>query len=263
MNIKTGVTALLISCASVAAVAAHPKPTIVLVHGAFETSDVWGYVSGKLQHDGYKVINVDLPGRPGNAMPMGEVTLARYQEAVAEAIAKEHHPVVLVGHSFGGFVISAEAEADPTRIKTLVYVAAYIPHSGESLLTLATSDKDSKLGPLLKIDKDRGLAAVDPAAGAAVFANDAPEPVRHAVAKAIVDEPLAPLATPVTLTAARFGRVDKVAIHTLRDQVVSPALQASMAQSTPLRLQLTIDTGHTPFITQPDALAAEIEKAAK
>jgi pimeloyl-ACP methyl ester carboxylesterase len=67
----------------------------------------------------------------------------------------------------------------------------------------------------------------------------------------------------VTLTASRFGRVDKVAIHTLRDEVVSPALQASMAKSTALRLQLTINTGHTPFITQPDALAAEIEKAAK
>jgi pimeloyl-ACP methyl ester carboxylesterase len=194
---------------------------------------------------------------------MGEVTMVRYQKTVAAAIAHEGRPVVLVGHSFAGFVISAEAEAEPEKIKTLVFLAAYIPHSGQSLLTLATSDKDSKLGPLLKIEKNKGLATVDPAAGAAVFANDAPAPVQDAVAKAIVDEPLAPLATPVTLTASRFDRVDKVAIHTLLDEVVSPALQASMAQSTALRLQLTINTGHTPFITQPDILAADIEKAAK
>jgi pimeloyl-ACP methyl ester carboxylesterase len=263
MNIKTGVTALLLAAAPLTPAAAHTKPTIVLVHGAFETSGIWDYVSGTLQHDGYKVIKVDLPGRPGNPLPMGEVTMAGYQQAVAAAIAHERRPVVLVGHSFAGFVISAEAEAEPGKIKTLVYVAAYIPHSGESLLTLATSDKDSRFGPLLKIEKEKGVASVDPAAGAAVFANDAPAPVQDAVAKAIVDEPLAPLATPVTLTASRFGRVDKVAIHTLLDEVVSPALQANMAQSTPLRLQLTLNTGHTPFITQPDALAAEIEKAAK
>jgi pimeloyl-ACP methyl ester carboxylesterase len=263
MNIRTGVTALLLAAAPLTAAAAHTKPTIVLVHGAFETSDVWGYVSGKLKHDGYKVISVDLPGRPGNPLPMGQVTLAGYQQAVSDAIAHERRPVVLVGHSFAGIVISAEAEAEPAKIKTLVYVAAYIPQNGESLLTLATSDKDSKLGPLLKIEKDKGVASVDPVAGAAVFANDAPAPVQDAVAKAIVDEPLAPLATPVALTESRFGRVDKVAIHTLLDEVVSPALQARMAQSTPLRLQLTINTGHTPFITQPDALAAEIETAAR
>jgi pimeloyl-ACP methyl ester carboxylesterase len=263
MNIGAGIVAILVSAAPLTAVASQTKPTIVLVHGAFETADVWGYVSGKLQHDGYKVVTVDLPGRPGNPMPIGEVTMGRYQRAVAAAIAYERRPVVLVGHSFAGIVISAEAEAEPAKIKTLVYVAAYIPQNGDSLLTLATSDKNSKLGPLLKIEKDKGIASVDPAAGAAVFANDAPAPVQDAVAKAIVDEPLGPLATPVTLTASRFGRVDKVAIHTLRDEVVSPALQASMAKSTALRLQLTINTGHTPFITQPNALAAEIEKAAK
>jgi pimeloyl-ACP methyl ester carboxylesterase len=234
----------------------------VLVHGAFETSDVWGHVVAKLTHDGYTVRNVDLPGRRGAEVPMSDVTLALYQQTVAQAIAAEPRPVVLVGHSFAGFVISAEAEAEPEKIRTLVYVAAYIPQSGQSLLTLATSDKDSKLGPLLTIAKDEGYASVDPAAGAAVFANDAPAGVQSAVAAVIINEPLAPLATPVTLTAARFGSVDKVAIHTLRDEVVSPALQSEMARATPLRLQLKIDTGHTPFITQPDVLAAEIEKAA-
>jgi pimeloyl-ACP methyl ester carboxylesterase len=263
MSVRLGAAAIMLAAGSLAAAPVPGKPTIVLVHGAFETSEIWGIVSGKLQHDGYKVVNVDLPGRPGNPVPMGEVTFARYQEAVAAAIAHERRPVILVGHSFAGFVISAEAEAEPAKIKTLVYVAAYIPHSGQSLLALATSDKDSKLGPILRIEKDKGYAAVDPAAGAVLFANDAPAPIQYAVAQAIVDEPLAPLATPVTLTSSGFGRVDKVAIHTLRDEVVSPALQASMAQSTPLRLQMTIDSGHMPFITQADALAVEIENAAK
>jgi pimeloyl-ACP methyl ester carboxylesterase len=262
MSITMTAIALVLAAAPLAAVAA-PKPTIVLVHGAFETSEVWGHVVGKLEHDGYTVRNVDLPGRRGAELPMGEVSMALYQQTVAKVIAAEKHPVVLVGHSFGGFVISAAAEAQPERIKTLVYVAAYIPQSGQSLLTLATTDKDSKLGGVLTIAKDQGYAAIDPTAGAAVFANDAPASVQEVVAGAIVKEPLAPLATPVTLTAGRFGSVDRVAILTLRDEAVSPALQNQMVLATPVRLQMTIDTGHTPFITQPDTLAAQIEKAAQ
>lgn len=257
------VVAALIAVAPLSAMAAPIKPTIVLVHGAFETSEVWGKVAEKLQHDGYEVKNVALPGRRGNPLPPGDVSLALYQKSISEAIASETRPVVLVGHSFAGIAISAEAEAEPTKIKTLVYVAAYIPKNGQSLLTLATADKDSKLGPILKIDKEGGRASVDPAAGSVVFANDAPANVQAMVAAGIVDEPLAPLATPVTLSAARFGKVDKVAIHTLRDEVVSPRLQTTMARTVSLRLTMTIDTGHTPFITKPDRLATEIERAAR
>ncbi len=96
-----------------------------------------------------------------------------------------------------------------------------------------------------------------------MFASDGPQQVQDAVSGAVVDEPLAPLATPVTLTADRFGKVDKVAIRTLRDQVISTGYQADMMKATAIRLSLTIDTGHVPFLTQPDSLAAEIEKAAR
>lgn len=262
MNISAGLAAVLLAALPMAASAA-PKPTIVLVHGAFETADVWGHVVAKLESDGYKVKNVNLPGRRGAEASMGDVSLALYQQTVARAIADEIRPVVLVGHSFAGFTISAVAEAEPDKIKTLVYVAAYIPQSGQSLLTMATADTGSKLGPILAIDKEHGIASVTPAVGAALFANDATEAVQGFVATAIVQEPLAPLATPVTLTSSRFGKVDKVAIRTLRDQVVSTPYQVEMAKITPVHLQLTIDTGHAPFVTQPDALAADIEKAAK
>jgi pimeloyl-ACP methyl ester carboxylesterase len=257
------VVAALIAFAPLSAVAALEKPMIVLVHGAFETSEVWGQVAAKLQHDGYGVKTVALPGRRGNPSSPGDVSLALYQKSIADAIKLEPRPVVLVGHSFAGFAISAEAEAEPAKIKTLVYVAAYIPKSGQSLLTLATADKDSKLGPILNIDKEAGNASVDPSAGSAVFANDAPAAVQAMVAAGIVDEPLAPLATPVTLSAARFGKVDKVAIHTLRDEVVSPSLQTMMARTVSLRLTMTIDTGHAPFITKPDLLTRQIERAAR
>lgn len=78
-----------------------------------------------------------------------------------------------------------------------------------------------------------------------------------------MDEPLAPLATPVHVTAAHFGRVDKVYIHTAFDHVISPSFQARMVAATPVREEFTVETGHTPFLTEPDKLAGYIEAAAK
>jgi len=252
----------MLSVAAVPVTAAELKPTIVLVHGALETSDVWGHVIAKLHQDGFKVRNVGLPGRRGNELPMSNVSLDLYQQTVAKAIAGEVHPVVLVGHGSGGITISAEAEAEPQKIKTLVYVAAYIPQNGDSLLKLATRDKGSKLGTILMVNKEKGFVAVPPAVGGALFASDASPAIQRIVASGIVNEPLAPLATPVTLTADRFRRVNKVVIHTLRDEVVSPQLQTEMISTTPIHRELMINSGHAPFMTRPKALAADIEKAA-
>ena len=236
-------------------------PTVALVHGAWETPGIWQGVEAKLKSDGYKVIVVTLPGRPGNPLPADKLTLDLYRDTVLKAVAEERDPVVLVGHSFAGFPISAAAEAAPEKIKTLVYVAAYLPKDGQTLLDLGNSDKDSKIGPHLLVMKDKGVIVIEYGARADLFCNDCPPEVRKALPDQIVDEPLGPLVTPIHLTAANFGKVDKVYIHTAKDQVVSPWLQDQMVAATPVRLALTEDTGHTAFITDPVGLAENIEKA--
>ena len=245
--------------------AASAKPTnppIVLVHGAWETAAVWDQVAAKLKHDGYRVQVVKLPGRPGKPAAPNRVSLAGYRKTIAGVIAHDATPVVLVGHSFAGFPISLEAEAELKKIRTLVYLAAYLPQDGQSLLAVATADKGSKAGPAVQIDRAHGIAIIAEGVRAGLFANDAPPQVGAMVASAIVPEPLAPLATPVHLTA-RFAGVDKAYIHTARDQVVSPTLQEAMVKATPVRFERTLDTGHTPFVTDPDGVAAAIEAATR
>jgi hypothetical protein len=78
----------------------------------------------------------------------------------------------------------------------------------------------------------------------------------------ILDEPLAPLATPVSVTDDRFGRIDKVYVRTAMDQVISPAFQDRMLAATPVRKTVTLQTGHLPFLTDPDGLATAIIGAA-
>jgi pimeloyl-ACP methyl ester carboxylesterase len=238
---------------------AGEKPTIVLVHGAFETSDVWAAVQAQLKQDGYETVAVDLPGRPGNPLPPGQATADLYRDAVITRIKLQTSPVILVGHSFGGITVSNVAEAEPDRIKTVIYVAAYLPASGDSLLSLSQKDPDSQMGPSFRVSDDKTYASVDPAKRGDLFCNDCTDSLKAQVAAGIVDEPLAPPATPVKLKADRFGRVDKVYIHTAHDIVVSPKLQAAMVAATPVRKEITLQTGHAPFAKDPVGLARAIE----
>lgn len=238
------------------------KPTFVLVHGAFEDASVWKAVVADLGRDGYKAVAVDLPGRPSDPLSPDKTSLTVYRDAVLADIAKVKGPVMLVGHSFGGLVISEVAEAAPEKVRTLVYVAAYLPRDGDSLVTLATADKASAAGPHIQFDKEHGVASIERSARADLFATDGSPELRAAIPDLILDEPLPPLAEPVHLTA-RFAGVDKTYVHTALDRVVSPQEQALMISTTPVRAEFTVDTGHTPFLTNPDALVKALEASVK
>jgi pimeloyl-ACP methyl ester carboxylesterase len=237
------------------------KPTVILVHGAFSNGQVWGYVAGKLRAAGRSVVTIDLPGRSGAPMAADQVSLDLYRDTVVQALGNISGPAVLVGHSFAGIVIAAVAEQVPEKIKTLVFTAAYLPQDGDSLLSLAQQDHDARIGQHLTIDKERGIAAVEYSARAELFANDGPEPLKAKLPDLILDEPAAPLVTPVRVTAERFGRVDKIYVSTQVDQVISPAFQAQMISRTPVRKVVSLQTGHLPFLTDVEGMSQAIENA--
>jgi len=141
--------------------------------------------------------------------------------------------------------------------------AAYLPQDGDSLVSMANKDADAKIGPHLQIDKEKGIASIEYSARADLFANGGSDELREAIPNLILDEPVGPLSTPVHVTSTNFGQVDKIYIHTAMDQVISPSFQARMVAATPVRAEYTLQTGHTPFLTDPDGLARAIEAAAK
>src|SRR5262249_50550056 len=116
MKLLAGAAALTTAVFSGGAVAAT-KPAIVLVHGAWEDSNVWGEVTPRLQKDGYRVVVVSLPGRPSAPAMPDKVSLDLYRDTVLRAVDSVTGPVVLVGHSFGGFPISAAAQSEPAKVK--------------------------------------------------------------------------------------------------------------------------------------------------
>ncbi len=236
--------------------------TIVLVHGAWFDASGWESVTPLLKAKGYEVIAVNLPGHGTDNTPFANVSLQTYVDAVKTAIGDRKN-VVLVGHSMGGIVISQVAEAIPGQIKELIYLAAYLPKNGESLLSLAKQDADSHIGKYLQVDQNTGSASIAKDGIIDVFAADAPGQNDQSIINSFKAEPLAPLATPVTLTDANFGGVKKIYIHTENDHAVSLAFQQLMVKNSNVSKEYTLASSHTPFISVPDKLAAVLITASK
>lgn len=241
----------------------NKPPLIVLVHGAFENASVWSHTIAEFERQHLPSLAVNLGGRDGDETPMQQVSLNLYRDAVLAILEKVDEPVILVGHSFGGMTISAVAEAAPDKIANLVFLAAYLPASGDSLQSLAMKDRDSRMGPNFQVDGENLIATVKEDARVELFAHDGSPELQAVFASSIVAEPLIPIGTPVTLSPENFGRVRKTYIKTTLDRVVSPYLQDLMLRATPVDEVLEISSGHAPFLTRPVELASLIAKLAK
>jgi pimeloyl-ACP methyl ester carboxylesterase len=255
--------ALAAGCAQVPAPTAS---TYVLVHGAFQDSRVWDDVAPKLRAKGHQVITVDLPGRAGDPTPPERATLDGYRDHVAGIVAKQAGPVVLVGHSFGGFTISAVAEQTPAKVKTLVYVAGYLPQNGDSMAKLAETDERNQFNKKRQnfiVAPDYKTASVLDEDKLMLFCADCPASAQRRTLEIMQREPLKPAGTPVSVSAARFGAVDKVYIATTRDNAVSHWLQMKMVERTPVRKLITLETGHSPFLEAPSAMADALDAAVR
>lgn len=247
-----GAAAALAACAST-----PPRSPVVLVHGAWMGAWAWDAVAADLRARGHAVTVVELPGHGNDPTPPEKLSLGGYVDAVVAALPADR-PAVLVGHSMAGIVISAVAERVPQRIAQLVYVAAYLPRNGESLYGLSQLDKDSRVGRYwTQADpKAYSPATVRRDGIVEVFCADCSTADQQKLIDRHRPEAVPPLGTPVTLTPANFGRVPRAYVHTTRDNAVSYALQKSMLEAAGgARRVVTLDTSHSPMLSQPRQLA--------
>jgi pimeloyl-ACP methyl ester carboxylesterase len=255
--------ALLAACTS-APIASPPKANVVLVHGAWSNAAAWDAVAADLRRRGHSVTAVELPGHGKDDTPAAQLSLDGYVQAVMNALPANQKSV-LVGHSMAGMVISATAEKVPERLSTLVYVAAYLPRNGESLYQLSLSDKDSRVGAYWTQDDPKAYspASIRRDGIVEVFCADCSSAQQQWLLTTHKAEAVPPLAAPVLLTAARWGSVPRVYVHTRQDKAVSYALQKSMLANAGGASQVVeLDSTHMPMLTQPKALADAIAAAA-
>lgn len=232
--------------------------TYVLIHGAWHGSWCWDRVVPLLEKEGHKVEAPDLPGHGKDATPIREVSLQAYADSVCKILDAQSDPVVLVGHSMGGIVISQAAEHRPGKIETLVYLTAFLLRDGESLLQVAQGDMEALVLPNLTFAEDQSYSSVRDEAVKEAFYGDCSEEDVARAKSLLVPQAAAPFATPVSTTEESFGRIPRVYIECLRDRAISPSVQKRMYAAAPCRKVVSMDTSHSPFFSAPDELVVHL-----
>ncbi len=231
------------------------KPAIVLVHGAFADTSSWNKVIPILQRDGYFVIAVANPLR-------GVRSDANY---VANVVSALKVPVVLVGHSYGGSVISEAAEGQ-RNVKSLVYVSAFAPDVGEMAAGLSAKFPGSTLAsalyppvPLSGGGKD--LYIIQEKFPAQFAADVAPTEARLMAAG---QRPILAAALNEPGTAPAWKHIASFSVYGDQDKNIPPKMLAFMAQRAHMKRSVVIRGGsHVVMVSHPEVVARLIEAAAQ
>jgi pimeloyl-ACP methyl ester carboxylesterase len=226
--------------------------TFVLVHGSWQAPWVWNQVESQLIKAGQKVIVIELPAHGEDATLPVNTSLDIYRDKVIAAINKTNGKVILVGHSLGGMITSEVAEKIPAKIDRLVYIGAFLPANGQSLLDLANMDKQSLLGPALVPSADQLVLDVKKEALFSIFCEDAPESAKKEMLERYRAEPAIPFTNKAVVTDQNFGKIQKYYLHTLQDHAVGLDLQKQMAEAAHVTKTFSLNTSHSPFLSQPD-----------
>ena len=241
-------------CAGQAQTLASAKPTVVLVHGAFADSSSWNGVVADLTRDGYHVVAAANPLRG----------VASDAAAVRTVVNSIPGPVILVGHSYGGTVISAAADG-AANVKALVYVAAFAPEVGESTFDLTGKFPGSTLPPTLDkpIDLPGGAhdLCIQQDKFPAQFAADVPLP--QARLMAVAQRPLTDSAGAEKAVAAGWKVIPSWWVYGEADRNIPPAAMKWMAQRAHGKQVVAIPgASHVVMISHPHEVAKLIEAAA-
>ncbi|MBY5973892.1 alpha/beta fold hydrolase [Ferrimonas balearica] len=229
----------------------------VLIHGACHTGWCWHLVVPELLARGHHVTAPDLPGRGGDPRPHDSLALDDYARCVLD---HAEQPSVLVGHSAGGFPISRAAELDPRRVTRLIYLCAFLPRDGASLLEMAN---DMPEPPLKGLARRRGEDyAMDDGADDTRFYHGLPEALRAEARSRLCPEPMAPHSEKIRLGPNWQSR-PRSYIRCTEDLTISPDAQAEMALSCDPKDRYDMPTGHSPFLSDPEGLAALLSRIAE
>jgi pimeloyl-ACP methyl ester carboxylesterase len=214
---------------------------LILVHGAWHGPWCFDRILPLLEAAGHEVAAPDLP--------VTARSMADWVNIVLDAAGGG--PAVLVGHSRGGTVISAAAEAAPEKITRLIYLSGFLLKRGQSVLAAAQEDI---LLPIEMNQETRSCILVAGEVAARFYEGCSAADVAAALAR-LRPEPLFGLTAPLRVTAERFGAVPRDYIECTRDRVISLTAQRRMQAAWPVARVKTLDAGHSPFLSMPETLA--------
>ena len=231
---------------------AGPKPTIVLVHGGWADASSWNGVTQRLQDDGYTVI------APPNTL-RGVQTDSAY---LASLLATISGPIILVGHSYGGVLITNAATGNP-NVKALVYIAAFAPDQGETVGQLLAMNPGSQAAPpnLTFRPYPNGVDVyITPSAFRGVFCADLP--AKTAAVMAANQRPIDAAALGQPSGEPAWKTIPSWYLVAKNDQAIPPATERFMAQRAGATT-VEVGSSHVAMISHPAAVTDLIVDAVR
>lgn len=228
------------------------RPVYVFVHGAWQSKDAFNAVLPAMKKMGLTSYAIDLPGHGDNSTDFSRITLNTYVKYVIRALEKfESNNIVLIGHSMAGMVISEVSQH--IKIKKLVYIAAFLPQPGESLINIADQFGGEGLSGFMKFDIPNSRIKLRKEGLERVLYNDCDESLWQKAITTLQDQPVLPFNGKVKL-GDQFCNTPKEYIVCLQDRAITPVAQRSMCEAAKCKL-LELDAGHEPMVSKPAELS--------
>jgi pimeloyl-ACP methyl ester carboxylesterase len=230
----------------------------LLIHGSCHGAWCWRDVIPALEAQGHTARAITLPGHDDGRDP-ATVTLQETAEAIVAAASPE---TIVLGHSWAGYPITAAAEIAPKALRGLIYLCAYVPVSGQSLIDMRKAGPRQTIGSAAIKHPNGASYTIDPAEAPRLFYQDCPaETVAYALPR-LCAQPILPQETPLELTDASQN-TPKAYIRCTNDQTIPPEYQAQMVADWPRNTVHEMQCSHSPFFADPQGLAALIGQIAK
>lgn len=254
--------------------------TFIFIHGSFHAAWNWHKVIPLLESAGHRAVALDMPGHGLDSTSARGSSLEACVKKVLACIEAQPDRVVLVAHSRNGIVASQVAERCPQKVLGLVYLAAYLVPNGRSMMEYAVLDDQSLVVQNVTPQLSKGLVArviglfkhsffrwliplilprknqshtLDRAVFKEALYHDCPDEITQLANVVLEPEPNWAGFTPLRLSANNYGRLPKTYIECLQDRAVTLPLQRRMIADTACDRVFSLDTGHSPFFSQPAA----------
>lgn len=241
---------------------------IVLVHGAMGNAHVWGSTFlDALRAKGHTVETFDLPAQGDDPTPKEAVTMQAYADKTVAQLRSSDEPAVLIGHSMGGVVITQAADdfiAAGGKLNQLIYMTAFLPRNGESLLSLAGSPEGQgdavQANLVVSGEPPIGNFPVE-AAPEALFNMTSADMMKTVDPRGMESQPIIPFTNPVSITDDR--EITRRYIFALQDRAIPLPLQRKMAAGTKVTETAELNSDHMPYFSCTDELVEIIDRFAR
>ena len=233
--------------------------TFLFVHGAWHGGWCFEKIEQPLREMGYRTLAPDLPGHGARTEAIAEQTLESYADEIVRLLDEQPEPVILVGHSMGGQVITLAAEKRPEKVKKLVYLAAFLLKPGQSVNGL-----DNGIRPIDLVARSQdGKTAPWSEKQVAGFTRDCTEEIRQSLYPRLCAEAIEPLVAGIQPTQERWGSVRRFYIAADDDVAATPEAVQEMLKNNPCEQVYTLHADHLVFYSAPAELIDVLDRIAK